>query len=136
MQNLAIKNSYYQQLPYPGATPAVTKKQGRKDWKLTLVPTRDILATLGKRKKKKQILVGFAAETDRVTKNAREKLQTKGLDLIVVNNISKKGIGFGSSHNQVTVFFANGEKKTLPRLTKERLADRLLSLSLKGITRR
>ena len=67
---------------------------------LRLERTRDILAELGKKKGQK-ILVGFAAETDNVKSNALEKLKKKNLDLMVANDVSKPGIGFGSDTNEV-----------------------------------
>src|SRR5438270_6360854 len=68
---------------------------------LELEPTIDILAELS-RNKTSQIVVGFAAETQNALENARKKLAAKGLDAIVVNDVSREGIGFDSDRNAVT----------------------------------
>ena len=71
-------------------------------------PTEDILKKLGDKKGKK-ILVGFAAETDNVKKNAQEKIKSKNLDLIVANNVSDPKIGFGSEKNEVWLISREGK---------------------------
>jgi phosphopantothenoylcysteine decarboxylase/phosphopantothenate--cysteine ligase len=70
---------------------------------INLKPTTDILAELGRRKKSKQILVGFALETNDGLKNAREKLKRKNLDLIVLNSLEDKGAGFRGDTNKITI---------------------------------
>lgn len=97
---------------------------------LRLVRTRDILKALGKKKRAGQYLVGFAAETNRLIFNARNKLRDKNLDLIVANQVSA-GNAFGSATNQVVVIDTASGVLRLPRMTKERLADRLLNHILK-----
>ena len=88
-------------------TPKTTadKKIKRKDnnLKLELQPTQDIAAALGAVKKKKQVLVGFALETDNELKNAQSKLERKNLDLIVLNSLQDKGAGFRVDTNKVTI---------------------------------
>ena len=73
-----------------------------------LVPTKDILAELGKRKKENQILVGFALETDNELENAKEKLLRKKLDCIVLNSLNDAGAGFNVPTNKVTILDAKG----------------------------
>lgn len=92
---------------------------------LALERTVDILEALGKRKKT-QILVGFAAETKDLQKNARAKLVAKNLDLIVANPVGQKDSGFGSDVNQGMLFYADGRTETIPLMDKEAFADLLL----------
>lgn len=73
-----------------------------------LVPTKDILAELGRRKKDNQLLIGFALETDNELENAKDKLQRKNLDFIVLNSLNDKGAGFNVSTNKVTILDAKG----------------------------
>jgi phosphopantothenoylcysteine decarboxylase/phosphopantothenate--cysteine ligase len=93
---------------------------------IQLEPTPDILSRLGKKKLERQILVGFAAEDRDMIQNAKKKLEQKGLDLIVANDISQSGIGFESDTNQVTLITSSGEIKSLPKEKKERIAERIL----------
>jgi len=95
-----------------------------------LVPTVDILATLG-RNKDKRVLVGFAAETHNLVANAIAKLKTKNLDLIVVNNISALYSGFMVCTNKVTIIDSSGVIITLPLMSKVDVANYLLSLLVK-----
>jgi phosphopantothenoylcysteine decarboxylase/phosphopantothenate--cysteine ligase len=92
---------------------------------LELEPTPDILLELGK-KKGKRLLIGFAAETQSLVKNAKEKLEKKNLDLIVANDVSRKEVGFQSDSNQVKLIGADGKVSELPLLPKRVLAHRLL----------
>lgn len=73
-----------------------------------LVPTKDILAELGRRKKENQVLVGFALETDNEFENAKEKLIRKNLDFIVLNSLKDAGAGFNVPSNKVTIIDAKG----------------------------
>lgn len=88
-------------------TPKTTadKKIKRKgdNLKLELQPTQDIAAALGAVKKKKQVLVGFALETDNELQNAQDKMERKNLDLIVLNSLQDKGAGFRVDTNKVTI---------------------------------
>lgn len=77
---------------------------------LDLKPTTDILAELGKLKKDDQLLVGFALETDNELQNARKKLNTKNLDLIVLNSLNDQGAGFGSDTNKITMLDRRGSQ--------------------------
>ena len=92
---------------------------------LELQPNPDILQELGRRKGAR-ILVGFAMETERAELNAREKLQRKNLDLIVVNDLTVPGAGFAAPTNQVCVINREGQVEELPLMPKEILAHRIL----------
>jgi phosphopantothenoylcysteine decarboxylase / phosphopantothenate---cysteine ligase len=87
--------------------------------------TRDILKTIGN-KKQRQILVGFAAETQDLEQNAGKKLAEKNLDLIVGNIVGKPGSGFGSETNKVTFFYRNGTSESLDSMEKDNVAHELL----------
>ena len=91
---------------------------------LELEPTTDILAEVG-RKREGQIVIGFAAETDNVLENARKKLSAKSVDAIVVNDVSRKGIGMDSDRNAVTILTAT-ESIEVPETTKWDVAHRVL----------
>lgn len=77
---------------------------------LKLKKTRDILKELGSLKNKKQILVGFALETDNEEANAKKKLKEKNLDFIVLNSLKSEGAGFGYDTNQIKVIHKNGKQ--------------------------
>ncbi|HET8825944.1 MAG TPA: bifunctional phosphopantothenoylcysteine decarboxylase/phosphopantothenate--cysteine ligase CoaBC, partial [Terriglobales bacterium] len=83
--------------------------------KLELSPTTDILAEIA-RQKKGQIVIGFAAETENVVENARKKLASKSLDAIVVNDVSKEGVGFDTDRNAVTIL-TTSETIAVPETT-------------------
>ncbi len=100
--------------------PAKIKKDGG-GLQLDLVPTVDILDGLG-RDKGKRVLVGFAAETGDIAKNAVAKMRKKNLDAIVANDVSRADIGFESDDNEVRIFFSDGEIWELPLATKEGIA--------------
>jgi phosphopantothenoylcysteine decarboxylase / phosphopantothenate---cysteine ligase len=91
---------------------------------LELEPTSDILAELG-RAKRSQLIVGFAAETENVLENARKKLVAKALDAIVVNDVSREGVGFDSDRNAVTIITQN-EVVEVPETTKWEVAQHVL----------
>jgi phosphopantothenoylcysteine decarboxylase/phosphopantothenate--cysteine ligase len=91
---------------------------------LELEATPDILKELSS-KKTSQIIVGFAAETENVLENARQKLLAKNLDAIVVNDISREGIGFDSDRNAVTII-TRDDVVEVPETTKWEVAQRVL----------
>jgi phosphopantothenoylcysteine decarboxylase / phosphopantothenate---cysteine ligase len=101
------------------------KKQARKETTLDLEPTTDILATLSAQRAG-QLLVGFAAETNNLIPHATEKLKTKNLDLIVANNVTAAGAGFGSDQNAATLIDRHGTVTELPLRSKRRLAEDVL----------
>jgi phosphopantothenoylcysteine decarboxylase / phosphopantothenate---cysteine ligase len=100
-------------------------KKGAPVESIELEQTRDILTDVGKRKENR-ILVGFAAETDDVIRNAREKMGEKNLDLIVANDVTALGAGFSVDTNQVKIIFPSGEIKDIPLMTKEEVAGAIL----------
>lgn len=90
-----------------------------------LVQNPDILAELGRRKSK-QILVGFAAETENLRENALDKLSRKNLDMIVANDLTGDGAGFDSETNIVRIYFADGRETGYPKMTKIDVARQIL----------
>jgi phosphopantothenoylcysteine decarboxylase/phosphopantothenate--cysteine ligase len=95
--------------------------------KLDLAPTPDILEEVGRRKGKR-LLVGFAAETEKVLERAAEKLRSKHLDLVVANDVSRDDIGFDSERNAVTILDARGGEVNLPEAPKTLLAEQILDV--------
>lgn len=85
----------------------------------------DILAELG-RTKTTQILVGFAAETEDMENNARQKVESKNLDLLVANDVTLPGAGFGTDTNISKLVYPNGTIISLPKINKTALAHRIL----------
>jgi phosphopantothenoylcysteine decarboxylase/phosphopantothenate--cysteine ligase len=96
---------------------------------LELEPTADILAEVARRKTT-QIVVGFAAETENVLDNARKKLASKSLDAIVVNDVSREGVGFDSDRNAVTII-SHSEVVEVPETSKWEVAQRVLDQVVK-----
>ncbi len=92
---------------------------------LELVRTPDILRGLGQRKGGR-LLVGFAAETDHLLENARKKLAAKNLDLIVANDVTREGAGFGGETNAAVLIDREGKSVEVPLVSKRELADRIL----------
>lgn len=105
-------------------------KKNRASLSIRLKKTEDILAALGKNKKKGQILVGFAAETSDLIRNAESKLERKNLDWIVANEVGKKDRGFSSDNNAATLISRDGRKIKLPLQSKTSLAKKILGLIL------
>ena len=95
-----------------------------------LVPTDDILASLGSNGTTGRVLVGFAAETGDLEANARAKLEAKGLDVIVANDVSKSGAGFEHDTNEVLVLTAAGGRRHVPLTTKREVARIVLDTAL------
>lgn len=106
-------------------SPRKLKKEAGAWNTLTLAPTEDILHTLSGQRTG-QILVGFAAETDRVLANARAKLAEKHLDMVVANDVTAEGAGFGSDRNAATLLMRDGGEIVLPLMLKREMADRIL----------
>ena len=88
--------------------------------------TPDILSATMARRRKNAIVVGFALETDDAVANGRKKLRDKSLDLIVVNNATEAGAGFGLDTNRVTLIDREGAEEVLPLLSKTEVADAIL----------
>jgi len=96
---------------------------------LELEPTPDILAELA-RHKQNQLIIGFAAETQNVLENARKKLSSKSLDAIVVNDVSREGVGFDTDRNAVTII-THDEVVEVPETTKWDVAQRVLDQAVR-----
>jgi phosphopantothenoylcysteine decarboxylase/phosphopantothenate--cysteine ligase len=107
-------------------------KMKKTDGNLTieLERTEDILKTLGEQKNPDCILVGFAAETDNLLENAIDKLKRKNLDWIVLNDVSRPGIGFGSDQNAVTLISRDGRIIELDSAAKSVIAAKILEYVL------
>ena len=101
-------------------------KKDDKPLTLKLVRTDDTLMAIAGRRKAEQTIVGFAAETESLEGNAREKLAKKKLDLIVANDVSRPNSGFEVDTNEATLFRADGGVRKLPLMTKLALADEIL----------
>lgn len=101
-------------------------KKGRAAPKIVLEPAEDILKSTIARRKKKSIIVGFALETTDGVKNAKEKLKSKQLDLVVLNDAKEPGAGFGVDTNRVTVITRDGKEEELELMSKTDLAEILL----------
>jgi phosphopantothenoylcysteine decarboxylase/phosphopantothenate--cysteine ligase len=107
------------------------KKHGRASLELELEPTADVLAGLARHRRDGQTLVGFAAEHGaRAVELGRKKLAEKGLDAVVVNDISREDIGFDVDANEVTILTVNGEREEavqhVPRASKTEVAEAIL----------
>jgi phosphopantothenoylcysteine decarboxylase / phosphopantothenate---cysteine ligase len=110
------------------------KKRGEK-LSLELIPTRDILDSLGHRQDRQFVLVGFAAETDHVEENAMKKLRAKNCDIIVANDVSGADSGMESDTNEVTILFRDGEKEKIYRAPKKNIARELAKIFLNFATK-
>lgn len=98
----------------------IKKKEG--DLTIELEKTIDIAATLGKEKRKSQIFVGFALETNDELQNAQSKLEKKNFDFIVLNSMRDAGAGFGHDTNKISILLRNGSKKDYPLKSKTEVA--------------
>jgi phosphopantothenoylcysteine decarboxylase / phosphopantothenate---cysteine ligase len=113
---------------YKPATVSEQKiKKRREPLSLDLVPTRDILASLGK-EDRQFLLVGFAAETNELEENAQKKLREKNCDIIVANDVSAADSGMERDENEVTILFRNNEKKKISRAPKKIIARELVKI--------
>jgi phosphopantothenoylcysteine decarboxylase/phosphopantothenate--cysteine ligase len=101
-------------------------KKGRGATKIDLELTEDILTSTISKRKKKSLVVGFALETGDGVRNAREKLKSKDLDLVVLNDATEPGAGFGVDSNRVTLIDRAGIAEELPLMAKTDLAEVLL----------
>jgi phosphopantothenoylcysteine decarboxylase/phosphopantothenate--cysteine ligase len=109
---------------YRAKTTSAQKIKRKGPITLEFEPTADILKEISARKQS-QIVVGFAAETENVLENARQKLASKHLDAIVVNDVSREGVGFDSDRNEVTII-THDEVVEVPETTKWEVAQRVL----------
>jgi phosphopantothenoylcysteine decarboxylase/phosphopantothenate--cysteine ligase len=110
---------------YRPRSPADQKMRRKGPLTLELEPTEDILAAVVEQRRPGMLVVGFAAETEDVLAHGRDKLLRKGADAIVLNDVSREGVGFDSDRNAVT-FLTRDRAIELPELTKRELADQIL----------
>jgi len=117
-------------------TPKVVSSQKIKkkdsNMEVAMVPTKDILASVGQ-KKDKQFLVGFALETENELNNAKDKIQKKNLDLIVLNSLQDKGAGFKSNTNKVTLIDKEGQILSFELKSKQEVASDIFNEILKSV---
>jgi phosphopantothenoylcysteine synthetase/decarboxylase len=113
----------------PAAISARKMKKRKTAFALKLIPTRDILVSLPKRRR--YLVVGFAAETHGLTQNAQKKLRAKNCDAIVANDVSGSETGMESDENEVTIFFRNGESQKISRASKKIIARELVKIIAK-----
>ena len=113
--------------PANKAEQKIKKPPGPTSMTIDMTTSVDIAATLGQRKRADQQLVGFALETHDEMHNAQRKLQSKNLDMIVLNSLQDTGAGFGTDTNKVTFIYPNGTIKKLPLMSKEEVADEIIS---------
>jgi phosphopantothenoylcysteine decarboxylase / phosphopantothenate---cysteine ligase len=104
-------------------------KKGKGNLNLEMERTKDILQDIGALKKSDQTIIGFSVETENLVENSRQKLIRKNLDVIIANNPSIKGAGFGGDTNQVEIITKNNHS-TLPMLTKIETAEKILDYLL------
>jgi len=95
-------------------------------WDVSLDKVGNILAEAAKRRKKGQVLVGFAAETGDPEAEGARKLKERNLDLLVANRLDEPGSGFGSGTNRAVLMHRNGRRERLPVMSKAELSDRIL----------
>lgn len=110
------------------ANQKLKKQAGVKKFTLELETTEDVLATLGKQKPKGQLLVGFALETQDELANAQKKLESKNLDMIVLNSLRDAGVGFGLDTNQVTLLHRDGSQQHIALKSKREIAQDILAV--------
>jgi phosphopantothenoylcysteine decarboxylase/phosphopantothenate--cysteine ligase len=108
------------------AANAKIKKDGRDTMTLELKKTPDILSEVSKNRHNGLIVVGFAAETNDVVSYARSKMEKKGLDIVVANDITKDGAGFNADTNIATILTRDGGAIDLPLMSKRELGDKIL----------
>ena len=93
---------------------------------IELSKTKDILKSLGEKKKKGQVLIGFALETNDAKKNALEKLTSKNADMIILNSLQDKGAGFGNDTNKITIFDKGGKEFKFKMKSKQEVAKDII----------
>ncbi|QYO66656.1 bifunctional phosphopantothenoylcysteine decarboxylase/phosphopantothenate--cysteine ligase CoaBC [Leptolyngbya sp. 7M] len=113
------------------AADAKIKKENQDKLILELKKTPDILSEVSKRRKKGQLVIGFAAETNEVVTYAKIKMGKKDLDMVIANDITKEGAGFNTDTNIATILTRVGSEIELPLMSKRALADRILDEILK-----
>lgn len=117
--------------PASVAKQKIKKTEGSKNIELT--PTKDTLAELGKLKKGKQFLVGFALETNNELENAKAKIKKKNLDLIVLNSLNDKGAGFKNETNKITIIGRNNKSLKFELKSKTEVAKDIVNVIVKAL---
>ncbi|HET7458568.1 MAG TPA: bifunctional phosphopantothenoylcysteine decarboxylase/phosphopantothenate--cysteine ligase CoaBC [Gemmatimonadaceae bacterium] len=110
----------------PAAPAAAKIKKASAPASLVLAPTTDILASTVAQRRRGSVVVGFALETNDALNGGRAKLASKSLDLVVVNDATETGAGFGVDTNRVTLLAKDGAEEALPLMTKREVADVIL----------
>ena len=116
-------------------SPAKIKKRSE-NVSLELIPTRDILDSLGHWHDRRFLLVGFAAETNDVEENAARKLREKNCDIMIANDVSSAKSGMESDKNEVTILFQNGERQKISRAPKTFIAHELVKIFQNSATKK
>jgi phosphopantothenoylcysteine decarboxylase/phosphopantothenate--cysteine ligase len=111
----------------------VKVKRGSGEWTLQLKPTRDIAAEMGRRKRAGQIMVGFALETEHELEYARQKLEKKNMDLVVLNSMRDSGAGFETDTNRVTMVDRLGNVDRYELKPKAQVASDLVQWVIKMV---
>lgn len=111
----------------PEAYSEIKIKKAGEILELKLVQDTDILFELGKRKSEKQVLIGFAAESNDLIQNAKQKIEKKNLDYIVANDIMSKDTGFSSDYNKVNIISRDGEMVSLDKMSKREVAREIFN---------
>ncbi len=112
--------------PIDPKTSKIKKKDNNKDFSISMTENPDILKLIGEKKTKDQFVVGFAAETDDLEKNALLKIKKKNLDMIAANLVGSSDSGFKADTNKVKLFFRDGSSFDIPLMGKEKVADILI----------
>ncbi len=112
--------------PRKVASHKIKKEEGVPE--IPLEPTVDILKALDKTRKGNQLIIGFAAETKNLLENASRKLESKNLDLIVANDVSAPGVGFGHDTNSVSVIDRNGVSTEISLCDKREIARNVIDI--------
>ena len=120
----------------PADVSSIKIKKRDAKFSLELIPTRDILDSLGHKHNRQFVLVGFAAETDHVEENAAKKLRAKNCDIIVANDVSGADSGMESDVNEVIILFRNSEKTKISRAPKKNIARDLVKIFSNFVTKR
>ena len=107
------------------------KKENNEELTIKLVKNPDILKSVGFSEKRPPIVIGFAAETNNLEENALKKLQNKGADFIILNDVSQNNIGFNSDNNKVTIYNKKGGKIDLEISSKSLIAQQILEICAK-----
>jgi phosphopantothenoylcysteine decarboxylase/phosphopantothenate--cysteine ligase len=113
--------------PVSPAGHKIKKETGTDTLELQLVKTKDILKALGQRKTDKQVLVGFALETNDGAAYASEKLSAKNADMIVLNSLADPGAGFGHDSNKITIFERGGKITAFEMSSKKTAAEHIIN---------